>query len=93
MMTDQLTAQQRGESDIILAGHLDWGLGLSVIKRRVDLASAGAFGWSGGLGTVWASDPEEDLVGILMTQAAWASAVPPRVALDFWTSAYQAVDD
>jgi hypothetical protein len=33
------------------------------------------------------------MVGILMTQRAWTSPSPPDVCLDFWTSAYQAIDD
>ena len=33
------------------------------------------------------------MVTILMTQCAWTSPSPPRVCLDFWTSAYQAIDD
>jgi len=50
-------------------------------------------GWDGGLGTSWYSDPREDMVGILMTQRAWTSPNPPDVRSDFWTSAYQAIDD
>ncbi len=30
---------------------------------------------------------------ILMRQCAWASPRPPDICLDFWTSAYQAIDD
>jgi len=55
--------------------------------------SVGKFGWDGGLGTSWYADPKEDLVGILMTQQAWTSPSPPNVCLDFWTSAYQAIED
>ena len=33
------------------------------------------------------------LVGILLTQRAWTSPNPPDVCLDFWSSAYQAIDD
>jgi hypothetical protein len=33
------------------------------------------------------------MVGILMTQRPWTSPSPPEVYLDFWTSAYQAIDD
>ena len=33
------------------------------------------------------------LVAILMTQRAWDSPSPPGVCLDFWTSAYQTIDD
>ncbi len=32
------------------------------------------------------------MVTILMTQAAWTSPDPPHVCLDFWTSAFQAID-
>ncbi len=39
------------------------------------------------------SDPHEDMVTILMTLAAFTSARPQPVVLDFWTSAYQAIDD
>ncbi len=53
----------------------------------------GGFGWDGGLGTSWHSDPVEDMVTILMTQRAWTSPHPPNVCLDFWTSASQAIDD
>jgi hypothetical protein len=31
--------------------------------------------------------------GCSMTQRNWDSPDPPRVCLDFWTSAYQAIDD
>jgi CubicO group peptidase (beta-lactamase class C family) len=55
--------------------------------------SVGSFGWDGGFGTSWRSDPREDLVIILMTQAAWTSPNPPDVTRDFWTLAYQAIDD
>ena len=55
--------------------------------------SVGTFGWDGGLGTSWYSDPAEDMVAILMTQVSWTSPSPPDVCLDFWTSAYQAIDD
>ena len=35
----------------------------------------------------------EDLVGILMTQGMWTSPRGPGVYHDFWTQAYQAIDD
>jgi hypothetical protein len=50
-------------------------------------------GWVGGLGTSGYSDPKEEMVGIVMTQRLMDSPVPARVFLDFWTSAYQAIDD
>jgi len=56
-------------------------------------AVPGRFGWDGGLGTSWSSDPTEELVGILMTQRMWTSPQGPDVYHDFWTQAYQAIDD
>jgi CubicO group peptidase (beta-lactamase class C family) len=96
MTTDQLTPQQKAASGIV-PGDFDshgWGFGVAVVTRRDDPAwPIGTFGWSGGLGTSWHSDPREDLVGVLMTQRAWTSPVPPAVCRDFWTSTYQAIDD
>jgi CubicO group peptidase (beta-lactamase class C family) len=56
-------------------------------------APVGSYGWAGGLGTSWRSDPSEDMVVILLTQASWTSLVPGRVSRDFGILAYQAIDD
>jgi CubicO group peptidase (beta-lactamase class C family) len=70
-----------------------WGFGVSMVTRRDDLsASPGSFGWDGGYGTSWSSDPAEDMVSIVMTQRAEFPSHSP-VQRDFWTSAYQAIDD
>jgi CubicO group peptidase (beta-lactamase class C family) len=96
MTSDQLTPAQKAASGLV-PGYFDshgWGFGVSIVTRREDVAgSIGGFGWDGGLGTSWRSDPREDLVGILMTQRAWTSPTPPNVCRDFWISAYQAIDD
>jgi CubicO group peptidase (beta-lactamase class C family) len=64
------------------------------VTRRTDVAGAiGSYGWDGGLGTSWRSDPKEAMVTVLLTQRACTSPNPPAVAQDFWTSAYQAIDD
>jgi len=95
MTTDQLTPAQKAATDFA-PGYWDghgWGFGVSVVTRRDDLSAVpGRFGWDGGYGTSWASDPAEDAVAILMTQRA---AFPrlSGVYLDFWTSTYQAIDD
>ncbi len=94
MTTDQLTPEQKAASSLV-TGFLDghgWGFGVSVVTRRDDVAAVpGRYGWDGGLGTSWYSDPREEMVIILMTQSAWASPSPPNVY--FWTLAYQAIDD
>ncbi len=96
MTTDHLTPEQKAVSGLI-PGYFDshgWGFGLSVTTRREDIAgSVGKFGWDGGMGTSWYSDPCEDIVTVLMTQRLWDSPSPPPVCLDFWTLAYQAIDD
>ena len=96
MTTDQLTPEQKAVSGLV-PGYFDshgWGFGVSMVTRRDDVAAVpGRFGWDGGMGTSWYSDPREDMVTILMTQRAWTSPSPPDVCLDFWTSAYQAIDD
>ncbi len=78
MTTDQLTPEQKAVSGLF-PGFFDsygWGFGVSVITRRDDIAAVpGRYGWDGGLGTSWYSDPREDMVIILMTQCAWTSPI------------------
>ena len=94
MTSDQLTREQRAGATEFLSANRSWGFGLSIVTQRDDVSAVpGRFGWEGGLGTSWASDPKEQLVGILMTQMAWSSPSGPRIWNDFWTSAYAAIDD
>jgi CubicO group peptidase (beta-lactamase class C family) len=95
MTTDQLTPEQKAVSGFF-PGYFDtcgWGFGVSIVTRRDGVAAVpGRFGWDGGLGTSWYSDPKEDMVAILMTQRG---AFPQFSGsyVDFWTSVYQAIDD
>jgi CubicO group peptidase (beta-lactamase class C family) len=94
MTTDQLTPEQKAGAGVFLGEHSSWGFGVAINTRRDNLwAVPGRFGWDGGLGTSGYSDPTEDLVGILLTQRMMESPKPPPVFVDFWTSAYQAIDD
>jgi CubicO group peptidase (beta-lactamase class C family) len=94
MTTDHLTAEQKAGARLLLADNMGWGFGLAIVTRRDRLSSVpGQFGWDGGHGTSAYSDPAEDLVGILMTQRVLDSPSAPPVFQDFWTSAYQAIDD
>jgi CubicO group peptidase (beta-lactamase class C family) len=95
MTTDHLTPEQKVVSDFFPGfwGSRGWGFGVTMVTGRDDVAAVpGRFGWDGGYGTSWASDPQEDMVAILMTQRAGFPQTS-RVYLDFWTSAYQAIDD
>ena len=96
MTTDHITAEQKAVSSFFpdFWDSHGWGFGVSIVTRRTDIAATpGRYGWDGGYGTSWYVDPKEELVGILMTQRVWDSPSPPGVLLDFWTSAYQAIDD
>lgn len=97
MTSDQLTPDQKvasgGLGPGFFASH-GWGFGMAVVTRRTDVfGPVGSYGWDGGLGTSWRSDPREDMITILLTQRAWTSPIPPPVVVDFRTSAYQAIDD
>ncbi|GAA1922395.1 serine hydrolase [Streptomyces sodiiphilus] len=95
MTTDQLTPAHKARS-AFGAGFWDsrgWGLGMSVVTRRDQVGTVpGQFGWNGGLGTSWYSDPAEEMTGVLLTQCMEGAELSP-VEADFWTCAYQAVDD
>jgi CubicO group peptidase (beta-lactamase class C family) len=96
MTADQLCPAQKAAGGLgsdFFDNH-GWGFGMAVVTRRASLAEpVGQYGWSGGLGTSWLSDPDAEMTGILMTQRAWTSPVPPEICRDFWTLAYQALDD
>jgi CubicO group peptidase (beta-lactamase class C family) len=94
MTADHLTPAQKQGSELFFGDVKGWGFGLSVYTGRDDLAHVpGRFGWFGGYGTSWYSDPRESFTGILLTQRMMESPQPPRVMADFWTSTYQAIDD
>jgi CubicO group peptidase (beta-lactamase class C family) len=96
MTIDHLTEAQKARSGLV-DGYFDshgWGFGMSVVTRRLSPSEpVGQYGWDGGLGTTWANDPGEGLIGVQLTQVEWTSPVRPRVCRDFWTSAYAAIAD
>ena len=94
MTTNHLTSEQRASSGSVpvFLGERGWGFGLSTIPGDdAAVATPGRYGWEGGLGTSWSSDPTEDMVGILLTQRL-ASPGSPRIDLDFWATVYGELD-
>ncbi|MFJ2740794.1 serine hydrolase domain-containing protein [Streptomyces sp. NPDC087440] len=73
--------------------HGGWGCGMAVRTYRGDYAPVGQFGWDGGTGTSTYADPQNGLVGILLTQTGMSTPDSARAVLDFWTTLYQALDD
>jgi CubicO group peptidase (beta-lactamase class C family) len=105
MTSDHLTSAQKAVSGFTPGyfNDIGWGFGMSVRTRRGHIgpppgvsypwaASVGSYGWPGVYGTGWSNDPAEDMTTILMIQRAPAPPSLP-ILLDFWTAAYQAIDD
>ena len=91
---EAMTIDHVGGAGPSVDGSQGWGFGVAVQLRRTGLAPAvGSYGWSGGLGSSWANDPGNGLVGILLTTDAFTGAFPPpRIIQDFWTCAYAAME-
>jgi CubicO group peptidase (beta-lactamase class C family) len=96
MTTDHITPEQKAASPFFENFWKDhgWGLGVGVFTARRELAGMpGRFGWDGAFGTSWSVDPKEQLVGVFLTQRRPDVLSIPAFVLDFWTSAYQLIDD
>jgi CubicO group peptidase (beta-lactamase class C family) len=94
MTTDQIGAAD-GAPGPAPDGSQGWGFGVGIQVRRTGLGpTVGSYGWAGGLGSSWGNDPDKNLVGVVLTTDAFASAFPPPpVVQDFWTGVYAALDD
>lgn len=79
MTTDRLSDAQRADAGIFLSGS-GWGLGMAVEPD-------GSYGWDGGLGTGWRSDPERDVTTVLLTQVLWSSPAGPALQHEFRAAA------
>jgi CubicO group peptidase (beta-lactamase class C family) len=89
MTSNHLTSKQRASARPFLNEDEGWGFGVSVsIERGHSGAAPGSYGWSGGLGTIWQTDPSARAALILLTQVNWTSPIYPNVARDFLAAAY-----
>jgi CubicO group peptidase (beta-lactamase class C family) len=94
MTSDQLTVTQKEGTEAFVGAGTSWGMGGSVVTRRTDLfTTPGRYGWDGAYGTSAHVDPTESMIDVLMTARMMEGPQPPPVFRDFWTSAYQAIDD
>lgn len=91
MLRDHLTAGQRAGAAPFLGPHDGWGYGMAV-PGPVDGEPPvpWGYGWDGGSGATWRSDPARDLTAILLTQRAMTSPQPPPLFAEFWDAAYAA---
>ncbi|MFD3455063.1 serine hydrolase domain-containing protein [Streptomyces sp. NPDC058691] len=103
MTTNRLTPEQQAVRHAMASGnvhvsfgqgqHGGWGFGMAVRTHRGDYAPIGQFGWDGGSGTSTYADPDNRLTGILLTQVGMSTPDSARLIHDFWTTAYQSIDD
>jgi CubicO group peptidase (beta-lactamase class C family) len=95
MTRDRMTAQDRAENRIFVGDHSGWGLMMLVPAADGtpgESAVPGGFGWEGGSGTAWRTDPSTGLTGILLTQRMVTSPEPTDLVKDFWAAAYASID-
>jgi CubicO group peptidase (beta-lactamase class C family) len=92
MTTNHLTAPQRAGGEITLGRGRGWGYGMSVFTDTIpSQPAAGSFGWIGGYGSSWISDPSRDLTMILLTQHEFSSASGDPIHQEFQGDAYRAL--
>ena len=86
MTADRLSLTQREASGPFLGEHMSWGLGMAVPATGSTAPLPVGFGWDGGSGTTWHSNPQSGVTGILLTQREAVSPAPPPVVEDFWSA-------
>jgi CubicO group peptidase (beta-lactamase class C family) len=92
MTSDHLTEAQRASASLFLGAHAGWGYCMTAPgPSRAELPAPSGYGWNGGTGTVWSTDPENGLTGILLSTRAMTSPEPPAHFVDFWDAAYGAL--
>ncbi len=92
MTRDHLTAPQRSSTELFLGEHGGWGYCMGAPGPITgEPPVPWGFGWNGGTGTTWYSDPVRGITGILLSQRAMTSPAPPQLFGDFWEAAYGAM--
>jgi len=93
MTQNRLTAEQRASARLFLRDG-GWGYCMGTVAPfEGEPRAPWGFGWAGGTGTTWRSDPVRGLTGILLTQRAMTSPESPAVFVDFWDGAYGAIEE
>jgi len=92
MTRDHLSAAQRASAPLFLGPHGGWGYGMAAPgPSRAGAPEPSGYGWNGGTGTVWTTDPDYGLTGIVLSTRAMTSPEPPAHMVDFWQAAYGAL--
>jgi len=92
MTTNHLTPSQQAGGEMILGRGRGWGYGMSVVTDAVAGQPApGSFGWNGGYGSSWISDPSRDLTMILLTQHEFSRPSGDPIHEEFQSDVYRAL--
>ena len=90
-----MVRNQIGDMQIPFAGHGDgFGFGFGIVTDReagADDSSTGSYSWGGIFNTYFWVDPQEEMIGVLMTQIFPYDHLSTRA--DFKRLAYKAIDD
>ena len=80
MTTNQLTPAQLAAGGPDPSGDQGFGFCVGVLVRdTADGRHAGTYGWSGGLGSDWYTDPVDDQIGIVLTNEMFNSPELPPI--------------
>jgi len=94
MTRNHLTAAQRAAQPIFLGQHGGWGYGMAAPgPTRAGPPGPSGYGWNGGTGTLWTTDPDYGLTGIVLSTRAMTSPEPPAHVVEFWEAAYGTLAD
>jgi CubicO group peptidase (beta-lactamase class C family) len=92
MTRDHLTPAQRASATLFLGQHGGWGLCMAAPgPTRASPPEPSGYGWNGGTGTLWTTDPDFGLTGIVLSNRAMTSPEPPAHTVEFWECAYDAL--
>lgn len=88
MTRNHLTAAQRADAAQFLGPDGGWGYGMAApVAGTSDPSLLAGYGWDGGTGCSWRTDPITGLTGILLTQRGVNSPEPQHHFLEFWEGA------
>jgi CubicO group peptidase (beta-lactamase class C family) len=92
MTRDHLTAAQRASASLFLGADGGWGYCMRAPgPSRAGPPVPSGFGWNGGTGTEWTTDPDYGLTGIVLSTRAMTSPQTPAHIVAFWRAAYSAL--
>jgi CubicO group peptidase (beta-lactamase class C family) len=83
MTRDHLTAEQRGSAALFLSAYGGWGYGMAAPGATgVDPHAPSGYGWTGGTGALWRTEPDDGLTGILLSNRAMTAPEMPACMAD-----------